>query len=345
MWKRLISPAVMLAVASLVVVACGPAATTTTAPSPAPAAGTPTPGVAAPANFPTRPITLVVGFGAGGGADMFARALAEAAKTTLPQPLVVENRPGGGGATSNAYVAGRPADGYTLLFGHAGSTILTPTIAKQPDLKWDKLEPVARIHAEESWLVVHPEAPWKTIDQLVAHAKANPKQVRVAGSAMGGIDSFVILTLQKAAGVEFQYVPFDGGGPAQRAFLGGNAEVLVGNVSEFHQQVEAKKMVPIAVASEKRSAIYPDVPTLKEKGWDVVLAQWRSILAPKGTPRDRVAYLADAFRKAMATDAWKKFNEGARAIDFYAGPDEFRAFLTREDERFTKIIQELGLGK
>ena len=296
-------------------------------------------------DFPTRPITFVVGFAPGGGADVFARALTEASKTSIPQPVVVENRPGAGGTAANAYAAGRPADGYTILFAHAGSSIITPTITNQPTLKWDAFEPIARIHAEEEWLLVHPDAPWKSIDQLVAHAKANPKKVRVAGSAIGGIDSFVVLSWKKAAGIDVEYIPHEGGGPATLAFLGKNAEVLVGNVSEYFQHIEAKKMVPIAVASEKRSSIFPDVPTLKEKGWDVVMVQWRSVLAPKGTPADRIGMLADAFRKAMAADAWKTFNKNAKAVDAYLGPADFKKFLASEEQSFVKIIDELGLRK
>jgi tripartite-type tricarboxylate transporter receptor subunit TctC len=296
-------------------------------------------------DFPTRPITFVVGFAPGGGADVFARALTEAAKTSLSQPVVVENRAGAGGTTANAYVAGRPADGYTILFAHAGSSIITPTIANQPALKWDAFEPIARIHAEEEWLLIHPDAPWKTIDQLVAHAKANPKKVRVAGSAIGGIDSFVVLSWKKAAGIDVEYIPHEGGGPATLAFLGKNAEVLVGNVSEYFQHIEAKKMVPIAVASEKRSSIFPDVPTLKEKGSDVVMVQWRGVLAPKGTPPERIQILAEAFQKAMAADSWKTFNKNAKAVDAYLDPADFRKFLASEEQRFVKIIDELGLRK
>jgi tripartite-type tricarboxylate transporter receptor subunit TctC len=297
------------------------------------------------ADFPTRPITFVVGFAPGGGADVFARALAEATKSSLPQPLVVENRPGAGGTAANAYAAGRPADGYTILFAHAGSSIITPTISNQPTLKWDAFEPIARIHAEEEWLLVHPDAPWKTIDQLVAHAKANPKKVRVAGSAIGGIDSFVILSWKKAVGIDVEYIPHEGGGPATLAFLGKNAEVLVGNVSEYFQHIEAKKMVPIAVASEKRSSIFPDVPTLKEKGSDVVMVQWRSVLATAGTPADRIQILAEAFQKAMAAESWKTFNKNAKAVDAYLSPADFRKFLASEEQRFVKIIEELGLRK
>jgi tripartite-type tricarboxylate transporter receptor subunit TctC len=296
-------------------------------------------------DFPTRPITFVVGFAPGGGADVFSRALAEAAKTALPQPLVVENRPGAGGTAANAYATGRPADGYTILFAHAGSSILTPIITNQPQLKWDAFEPVARIHAEEEWLFVHPDAPWKTIDALAAHAKANPRKVRVAGSAIGGIDSFTVLSWEKAAGIDVEYIPHEGGGPATLAFLGKNAEVLVGNVSEVFQHIEAKKMVPLAVASEKRSPIFPNVPTLKEKGWNVVMVQWRSVVAPKGTPAPRVAALAGALQKAMGAEAWKTFNRNAKAVDLYLGPAEFRQFLASEEKRFSAIIEELGLRK
>ncbi|MGH7418199.1 MAG: Bug family tripartite tricarboxylate transporter substrate binding protein [Candidatus Rokuibacteriota bacterium] len=296
-------------------------------------------------DFPTRPITFVVGFGAGGGADVFARAISEAAKTTLPQPLAVENRPGAGGTSANAYVAGRPADGHTILFAHAGSSVITPIITNQPSLKWNNFAPVARIHAEEEWLMVHPDSPWKTAKELVAYAKKNPKKVRVAGSAIGGIDSFVVLSWEKAAGIDVEYIPHEGGGPAILAFLGKNAEVVVGNVSEFFQHVEAKKMVPLAVASEKRSPIFPNVATLKESGADVVMVQWRSVLAPKETPSDRVAALAQAFRKAMDAESWKTFNRNAKAVDAYLGPAEFGKFLASEEQRFTKIIDELGLRK
>jgi tripartite-type tricarboxylate transporter receptor subunit TctC len=296
-------------------------------------------------DFPARPVTFVVGFAPGGGADVFARALAEAAKTALPQPVVVENRPGAGGTAAGAYVAARPADGHTILFAHAGSSIITPIITNQAQLKWDAFEPVARIHAEEEWLFVHPDAPWKSIDELAAHAKANPRRVRVAGSAIGGIDSFTVLSWEKAAGLDVEYIPHEGGGPATLAFLGKNAEVLVGNVSEVFQHVEAKKMVPIAVASEKRSSIFPDVPTLKEKGWDVVMVQWRSVLAPKGTPAPRLAVLAEAFQKALGAESWKTFNGNAKAIDLYLPPAEFRRFLAAEEARFSRIIDELGLRK
>ncbi|MGQ0571019.1 MAG: Bug family tripartite tricarboxylate transporter substrate binding protein [Armatimonadota bacterium] len=296
-------------------------------------------------DYPTRPIIFVVGFAPGGGADVFARALADALKGILPQPVVVENRPGAGGTASNAYATGRPADGYTLLFAHAGSSIITPIIANQPQLKWDAFDPIARIHGEEEWFFVRPDAQWKTPEEMVAFAKANPRRVRVAGSAIGGIDSFTALSWGRAAGIELQYIPHEGGGPANLTFLGGNAEMLVGNVSEVFQHIEAKRMKPFAVASERRSVIFPDVPTLKEKGWDVVYTQWRSVLAPQGVPPSRVAMLTIAFQKALASGSWKRFNENAKAVDLFLGPADFRRFLTSEETRLTRIIDELGLRR
>ncbi|MGQ0551197.1 MAG: Bug family tripartite tricarboxylate transporter substrate binding protein [Armatimonadota bacterium] len=296
-------------------------------------------------DYPTRPITFVVGFAPGGGADVFARALAEALKGILPQAVAVENRPGAGGTAANAYVTGRPADGYTLLFAHAGSSIITPLLTNQPQLKWDAFDPIARIHGEEEWFFVRPDAQWKSPEEMVTFAKANPRRVRVSGSAIGGIDSFTALTWGKAAGVDFQYIPHEGGGPATLTFLGGNAELLIGNVSEVFQHIEAKRMVPFAVASERRSSIFPNVPTLKEKGWDVVYAQWRSVLAPAGTPPSRVATLTVALQKALATDSWKRFNGNAKAVDLYLGPADFRRFLVGEETRLNRIIDDLGLRR
>lgn len=295
-------------------------------------------------SYPSRPITLAVGFGAGGGADVMSRALVEAARETIPQPIQVENRAGAGGTTASAHVKTQAADGYTLLFGHAGSTILTPIIGGTPDLKWDNFDPVARIHAEEELLFLRTnEDRWETLDEVVAFAEANPGQLRVGGSAVGGIDSFVILSLEQAADIDVTYVPFDGGGPALRAFLAGDVDVLVGNISDAGPSVDANEIFPFAVANEERSPTFPDIPTLAESGWDVVFVQWRSIFAPKGTPPDRLNILADGFRRALETDSWRQFRERTRSVDLFLGPEEFREFLESEEVRFSAIIEELGL--
>ena len=293
-------------------------------------------------DYPTQPVNMVVGFAPGGGADVFARALTEAAKTTLPEPVVVDNREGGGGTSASAYVKSQPADGYTVLFGHAGSTILTPTISESPDLKWDAFAPIARIHAEEEFLFLRPDAEWKTIEDVVEFAESEPGAFRVGGSAVGGVDSFVILQLEEAAGIDVTYVPFDGGGPATLSFLGGNVDMLVGNLSDNAANIEAGKMLPVAVASAERGA-QADVPTLLESGWDVQLQQWRGVFAPKDTAPEQIETLAEGFEAALDEPAWQDYREQSQSVDAFLGPDEFRAFLEEQDAKFTPLIEELGL--
>jgi tripartite-type tricarboxylate transporter receptor subunit TctC len=292
--------------------------------------------------FPTEPINLVVGFSPGGGSDVAARVLAQAADGTLPEQVVVENREGAGGASANAFVRGERADGYTILIGNAGSTILTPIISESPQLKWDNFAPVARIHAEEEFLFLLPNSRWQTIADAVDYARQNPGKVRVGGSAVGGVDSFVSMQIERAANIDLTYIPFDGGGPAIQSFLGGNVDILIGNLSDTAASVEAGKMIPVAVASEERGVL-DDVPTLVENGWDVVLQQWRGILAPKDTPRETLQILADAFKAAMSQPAWTRYRETSQSVDMFLGPQEFAEFLRSQEERFVPMIEELDL--
>jgi putative tricarboxylic transport membrane protein len=293
-------------------------------------------------SFPSEQVDFIVGFSPGGGSDVFARTLAQATEETLPERIVVENREGGGGTTANAFVRGAKPDGYTILSGNAGSTILTPTISNSPELMWDQFAPIARIHAEEEFLFLRPDSRWKTIDEVVNFARENAGAVRVGGSAVGGIDSFVSIQLERAAGVDFTYVPFDGGGPALQSFLGGNVDLLIGNLSDAAASVEAGQVIPVAVASEKRGAL-PEVPTLAERGWNIVLQQWRGVLAPKDTPPDRIQILADAFEAAMAKPKWVEYRDSTMSVDMFLGPQEFTTFLEEQEAEFVPLIDELGL--
>jgi tripartite-type tricarboxylate transporter receptor subunit TctC len=287
-------------------------------------------------------VNIVVTAKVGGGGDLFAHALADAAVGVLAQPITVENQPGDSGTLAASVVAQRAADGYTLLFANPGSIIFGPIIQKRPERKWDAFDPVARIHGEEEFLFVRADSPWKTIDDVVAAARANPGSVKVAGSTAGSTDQFVVLLLQKAAGVTFTYVPFDGGGPARTSFEAGDEDVLIGNYSDAGADVAAGKIRAVAVASEARSAI-ADVPTLKEKGWNVVLFQWRGLMVPKGTSAARIRVLADNLKASMASASWAAYRASSKSIDLFLDPTEFRTYLESEEQRFAPIIAELGL--
>jgi putative tricarboxylic transport membrane protein len=293
-------------------------------------------------NYPDHTINIVVPFNKG-ASDSFARALAAAATTKLTAGFTVENVPGMDGTMGGASVLTRPADGYQLLEGIAGSLIIAPLVQGAPNVKWDAFEPVARIQGEEEFLYVKSTSSLRTIDDVVAKAKTSTGAVKFTGSVLAGVDSFVFQFLSKAANFKGTYDPYSGGGPAYDAFTAGKEDVYIGSYSDVAPDIDNGKVVPIAVASESRSVINMSVPTLKEKGWNVVLIEWRGIMAPKGTPADRIQVVADAFKASLATDSWKTYRDMNKTIDLFLGPSDFRTFLQSEEQRFSQLINDLGL--
>ncbi len=318
-------------------------------PSPAasPAAVVPSPAAAAkpasalkPSDFPTKAITAITGSSPGGGMDVFSRQLAEGMRSSFPQPVVVENRSGAGGANSLNETSKRPADGYTLVTTTAGTCILTPYLQDAP-LKCDSFDPVARIQGEDYFLFVRDDSPYKTIDDFVKDAKT--RRTKIAGAWFGTLDSFVPFVFAQEAGFEFDYVPFEGSGDALTQLLGGNVDLLSSNVSEVAGQFEAKKIRMLAVTTAERNPDFRDVPTLKEKGWNVDVVQWRGFMAPKGTPKDRREYLAASFREAMQSNVWQQFVQSSKSKDYFQGPDEFGAFMQQEAQRWIGLMDRYGM--
>jgi putative tricarboxylic transport membrane protein len=300
--------------------------------------------------YPDHTINMVVPF-AKGGSDSFARNLAYAAGPILglsDAGITITNVPGADGTTGDEQALNASADGYNLLEGIAGSLILGPIVDGKTNVKWDAFDPVARVQAEEEFMFVKSAYQYQTVDAVVTQAKTAKTAVHFCGSVLAGVDSFVYQFLSKAVPFDGTYDPYSGGGPAQDAFFstdgGTRCDVLIGSYSDLSDAVSNNMVTPIAVASDTRSTINMNVPTLKEKGWDVVLHEWRGVMAPKGTPTDRINKLADAFQKATATDSWKAFTGNTQSVDFYAGPADFKTFLTSEDQRFSALIQQLGLA-
>ncbi|MBK7863906.1 MAG: tripartite tricarboxylate transporter substrate binding protein [Archangiaceae bacterium] len=293
-------------------------------------------------DYPNMAISMVVPGTLTGGAGLFGKAVADSSKDILKQDITLDSQSGDDGTKGTSVVTTRAADGYNTLIGNPGGMIFAPIIRKQPERKWTAVDPVCRMMGEEEFLFVKPGAPFQTFDELITYAMAHPMMVTVAGSNKGGTDNFVILLLQKAANVQFTYHDFSGGGPARTSFLAGNEDVLVGNFSEVNGDVTAGTMKPIAVASDSRSPI-ADVPTMKEKGYDVVLFQWRGIFVPKGTPAARIKKLADSFKEAQSNAAWTTYKSNARSLDLFLDTAAFTTYLQAEENRFAPLIAELGL--
>jgi tripartite-type tricarboxylate transporter receptor subunit TctC len=287
--------------------------------------------------YPTRPIVLVNPGGPGGSHDMTARAVTSVAADYLGQPIVVKIMWGGGGAIGTEYVAKQPADGYTLLWGGPGWCTTLPAVegrSKGPD----DLEAIFQANYGNGWLLVRPDAPYKTFPAMIKWAKENPGEVVFGTTGPWGGADLAWKQIRRQAGIETKVVPHHGGGGAILALLGGHIDMTICPGTPSWPHVQSGKMGVLAVIDDQRDHLLPDVPTLKEVGYDAWYRMWRAALAPKGTPRDRIDTLAAAFKKMCedksVVSMIKKFGD----VINYMGPDEFTEYWKKE----YKQHQELG---
>lgn len=308
-----------------------------------PAEAKPTAAAAAPAaksgaRYPVRTLTFTTHSNPGGGGDLLGRQLAEALKAQNIT-AVLENKPGGSGAINMGYVAGRPADGHTVLIVTL-SNLITPHLAGTP-LNYQSFKPVARVQLEDEGIMVHRDSPYKTIDEVVAASKAGP--VKYCGSFVGNIDSFVAFSLANKAGFNVEYVPFEGGGEITTALLGRQVDVAVSNPAEAMPQLQSGEFKMLALSTAERSSNFPDVPTLKEKGYDIVMEQWRGVWLHKDTSDDIVTQLADILKKATQEPSFQKYTKDGLLRDSFLGPREFQAALDAQDKEVSALVDQLGI--
>jgi putative tricarboxylic transport membrane protein len=304
-------------------------------------------GIAVPTSraiaYPDRPLELTVPFAAGGGSDIMARTIATIMQheKLLSQPIVVVNRPGGNGVLGYLHVGQRAGDPYAL-------SAATPSFLIQPLLGRMKLTYrdytlVAGLALDEFVLIVRADSPHRSVADLVVAARRAPKAVTVGGSSAPSSDSIIAHLVERATGAQFNYVPFKGGGEVLTNLLGGHIEVASANPGEMLDQLEAKRIRALAVASERRLASLPDVPTLRESGIDVVVTQWRGVVAPKGMPADAQATLALAFKRMTESKTWTQYVRDNNLTPFHLAPEAFGRFLDSEVEKMARILREMGL--
>ncbi len=292
----------------------------------------------AAANYPTRTITFTTHSSPGGGGDLMGRQFVEALK---PQNVtaVLENKPGGSGAVNMGYVAGRPADGYTALIVTL-SNLITPHLAGTVQ-SFKTFKPTARIQLEDEAIFVHRDSPYRTIEEAVAASKSGP--VKYAGSFIGNIDSFVAFSLANKAGFKIEYVPFEGGGETTSALLGRQVDVVVGNPAEIIPQLQSGEFRMLGVSTAERSPNFPEIPTLKEKGYDIVMEQWRGVWLHQETPDEIVNRLSEILQKATQEASFQKYTKDGLLRDAFLGPQEFRAALEAQDTIISGLVDQLGI--
>jgi putative tricarboxylic transport membrane protein len=296
-------------------------------------------------SYPEKPITMVVAYSAGGGSDIFARTMASAVEKgkLLPKPLVIENKPGGSGAIGYGYVAGKKKDPYFLVTV-TPSFLTTPLINNTP-FNMKDFTPIANFAFDEFTLVVNAGSKYKSVKEVVAEAKANPKKITMGGTALGGADSIATYLIEKAAGIQFNYVVFNSGGEVNAALLGGHIDMAVSNPGESSELFKAGKIRILGVFAEKRLSGIPDVPTLKEQDVNVVYVQNRSVVAPADIPADARKILEQAFFKYTQTDIYKKYCRDGMLTEAWLGGDAFGKFLEEWNGRYAVILKDMGLLK
>jgi len=298
---------------------------------------------AALAQYPSKPIRMVVAFPPGGSTDLAARALGEKLGAAFGQSVIIENKPGASGNIGAEFVARAPADGYTLLMA---ATSFATAPAFYPKLGWDPLKdfaPVSMVATVPIIIVVHPSVPAQDARALIAYSKANPGKLNMASPGAATLTRLTGEMFKQAAGVDWVTVHYKGGPPAVTDLLAGTAQVMFANISDVFSHVKAGKLRGIAVTTGKRSATAPDLPTLAEgalPGFDV--GTWQAVMAPAGTPREVIQRLNAEIVKAMALpDVKERFlSFGTDAAT--SSPEEFGRFLAGEVSKIGKIARDTG---
>ena len=295
--------------------------------------------------FPDRPITLIAPNPPGGTNDIQGRALAEAAKKFLPVPITIVNRPGGGGAVGISEVVQARPNGYTLAVGGLSPCVLIPLTAKLPYTGPGDFQPVIKLANIPLVLAAQAQSAWKTLPELLSHAKANPGKIRVGTAGISSLHHLHLETLKGKAGVDMTHVPFAGGAESTTALLGGHIEAVILPPSVIVGHVKAGKVRMLGVFDEKRHPMAPEVPTFREMGFDITQGNYALILAPKKTPEPVVTILHDALKKAIETDFFKKFAEEHGYLISYKGPEDLAKELEHDFAVFGEILKKLGLRK
>ncbi|TAK07936.1 tripartite tricarboxylate transporter substrate binding protein [bacterium] len=287
--------------------------------------------------FPTKPIELIVPYAPGGSHDLTARALTSMAHQYLGQPMLVVLKPGGGGAVGSQYVIRAKPDGYTLMLGGSGPNTIFALVQKAP-IGPDQFTSIARINYSPAIFSVRAEAPWKTFREALDYMKKNPGKFNFANTGTWGAADFPMRMVARAAGVEYNNIPFDGGGPALLAVLGGHADGSFLYTAQLLPQIGAGKMRALVVTDTRRLRDLPNVPTLREEGVDVVFTQWRSVLAPKGIPQAVVEKLEAAFKRMTEDSSFQALIKQLGDEIQFQGGKEFETTWRQEWDGFAKVV-------
>src|SRR5437773_1762303 len=296
-------------------------------------------------DYPAKPITIVVPFPPGGVAEIVGRPLAAIMEKSLKQPIVLINRAGAGGAVGMASVAKGPADGYTILMGLSSISIFPVSDrinGKQPAYENSDFAPIALVTADPTILVVRTDGPYKTVKDLVEAAKANPGKINYSSSGVYGTLHVAMEIFANAAGIKLFHVPYQGGGPAVTALLGGQVEASAQGPAAAIGQIRGGKFRALAGWSDKRLQLLPEIPTFRELGYDAEFYIWSGVFVPAATPAPIVAKLRDAVREVANSAEFKSAMEKVETPVHYLDAPDFKRYWERDAARLKLALEKIG---
>ncbi len=298
----------------------------------------------AAAAYPEHPITLINPYAAGGPADVVARSLARALEKRLGQPVVVENKPGGGASIGTGFVARAKPDGYTLLLGTAAGHVVTPLMQKTAYDGVNGFAFCSVVAVQPIMLVVNPSRGIKTVQDLIARAKAEPGKLSYGSAGVGGATHLGAELFQQAARVQLNHIPYAGASPAINDAVGGQIDLAMLNLSASLPFIRQGRLVPLAYAADKRSALLPDVPTLDEAGvHGAQAATWYSLAAPAGTPADIVQTLSDTVRRVNDDPEYRRVMQDQAIALMALSPQDATAYVQKDRADMQRLLGTLGL--
>lgn len=288
------------------------------------------------ADFPEKEVQIIIPYAAGGATDLVFRSLAASTGKYLGKAVVIVNRAGGGGTVGYTEGAQARPDGYTLTAAITPLTILPHQV--KTAFTYNNFGPIINVVNDPSMFLVRGNAPWKDLKDFLNYAKTHPYAITVGNSGAGGGVHLVALAFEKAAGVQFNHIPFAGGGPSVTALMGGHISAVSVSPPEGISQVQAGKLRIIALFADKRLDMFPQVPTVKEQGINFSMGMWRGLVAPKGTPPAVIKKLHAAFKKGMDDPAFRKNARDMALTLEYLGPKAFGRLLEQDHAYYGKLV-------
>lgn len=295
--------------------------------------------------YPTRAITVINPFPPGGAVDVVMRPLAAILEPMVQKPVVIDTKAGAAGQVGAQVAANAKPDGYTLLLtlgSISGFAEVDKLFGRQPKFTRADFIGIARFIVDPLVLVVNDQQPYKTLKEFVDDAKARPNQLIFSSSGLYGALHLPTAIFMKATGIRLRHLPTAGGGPALTAVLGNNSQVLVSSIAAANSQIKAGKLKPLAVFSAERAPALPEVPTLKELGYDVDFYLWLGMFAPKGTPEPIIGFWRDMSRKAADSEQFKSAVKNLGQDVAYLDQPEFKTFWDADAARVEDAVRSIG---